>query len=222
MVFGIAKSSSNAVFGALRRNRKFRIALFVLVIVWPLTAWAGAAALITESPLAHADAIVVLGGSANYQERMREASSLLLQGCSERIVLTNDNLRGSWSTEQQRNPFFYERSRDELTQAGVPREQIDVLMTPVSSTQEEAVLVRQYALDRKMGSILIVTSPYHTRRARWIFSRVFRNSPIQIGVVSAKSGTESPSPLTWWFTARGWRLVPVEYVKMIYYVLKYA
>ena len=202
-------------------NRKLVIRFAVIVLTWPVVAWAAAAALIKETPLLHSDVIVVLGGSASYRERAREAAQLFMQGRSERIVITNDNLQGSWSSEQQRNPFFYERSRDELIGAGVARERIDVLMTPVSSTHEEALLLKQYAAGRNISSILIVTSPYHTRRAQLAFSRVFRNSPVQIGVVSAKSGMESPSPLTWWLTSRGWKSVPLEYAKMVYYFVKY-
>jgi uncharacterized SAM-binding protein YcdF (DUF218 family) len=195
--------------------------LFIFILFWPLVAWIGAVVLITEAPLEHADVIVVLGGSANYRERAREAAQLQLQGRSDRVVLTNDNLRGSWSSAQQRNPFFYERSRDEINDAGVPLDRIDVLMTPVANTHDEAMLVRQYAEERRLRSVLVVTSAYHSRRALWVFTRVFRNSGIQIGLVSVRHGAESPTPLTWWLTSRGWRSVPTEYIKMIYYVFKY-
>ena len=205
------------VSGARRLNPNLKKGLLIFVIGWPLLAWIVAAALIVEAPLPHADVIVVLGGSANYRERALEAAQLQLQGRSDHIVLTNDNLRGSWSSDQQRNPFFYERSRDEIVSKGVPVDRIEVLMTPVNSTHEEAMLLRQYANERNIRSILIVTSPYHTRRAQWVFMEVFENSGVQIGIISAKSGTESPLPITWWLTTRGWRLVPTEYFKMIHY-----
>jgi uncharacterized SAM-binding protein YcdF (DUF218 family) len=95
-------------------------------------------------------------------------------------------------------------------------------MTPVANTHEEAVLVRRYAEEQGLRSVLIVTSGYHSRRALWAFSRVFRNTDIQIGLISATLGNESPEAATWWLTARGWRSVPTEYVKMVYYVIKYG
>ncbi|HXQ72262.1 MAG TPA: YdcF family protein [Pyrinomonadaceae bacterium] len=190
-------------------------------MLWPFVAWVGARVLIIEAPLARADAIVVLGGSANYQERAREAARLLREGRAPIILLTNDNLRGPWSSVEQRNPFFYERSFDEIENAGVPADKIDVLMQPVSHTHEEAELVRQYALDRGFRSVLVVTSAYHSRRALWTFSRVFRDTDIIVGLIPASPGVETPRPATWWLTARGWKLVPTEYVKMIYYVVKY-
>ena len=195
--------------------------LLVCILIWPFAAWAGARLLITDAPLAKADAIVVLGGSANYKERTHEAARLLLDGHSPRILITNDDRRGPWSSAEQRNLFFHERAFEELKNAGVPAERVELLPQPVSGTHEEAELVRQYARDHRFQSVLIVTSAYHSRRALWTFSRVFRDTGVQIGLAHATTGGESPRPATWWLTRRGWRLVPTEYVKMIYYVVKY-
>jgi uncharacterized SAM-binding protein YcdF (DUF218 family) len=191
------------------------------ILIWPLAAWIGARLLITEAPLEKADAIVVLGGSANYKERAREAAKLLLEGRSQRILITNDNMRGPWSNAEQRNPFFYERALEEIRYAGVAASNTELLMKPVAGTYEEAELVRQYALEHGLHSVLIVTSAYHSRRALWVFTRAFRNTGIRIGLMHVKAADESPRPATWWLTVRGWRMVPTEYVKMFYYVVKY-
>ena len=203
-----------------RRRTAVKV-LLVCILIWPLAAWLGARLLITEAPLAKADAIVVLGGSANYKERAREAARLLQEGRAPLILLTNDNQRGPWSSVEQRNLYFYERALEELHNAGAPDQSVDVLMNEVSSTHEEAELIKQYATDHGLRSVLVVTSAYHSRRALWTFSRVFRDTGIQVGLTPASPGSDSPLPATWWLTARGWRLVPTEYVKMIYYVVKY-
>ena len=205
----------------MTRRRRIVKVLLVCILIWPLAAWAGARLLITEAPLAKADAIVVLGGSANYKERAHEAARLLLDGRSQRILITNDDRRGPWSSAEQRNLFYYERAFEELKNAGVPAERVELLPQPVSGTHEEAELVRQYAENRGFQSVLIVTSAYHSRRALWTFSRVFRDTGVQLGLVAATAEVETPPPATWWLTRRGWRLVPTEYVKMIYYVVKY-
>ena len=203
-----------------RRRRIIQI-LLVCILLWPVLAWLGARLLITEAPLDKADAIVVLGGAANYRERAREAARLLLDGHSQLILITNDNTRGPWSQTEQRNPFFNERARKEITEAGVPGDKVDLLMQPVSSTHEEAELVKQYAVDHALKSVLIVTSAYHSRRALWTFSRVFRDTGIQVGLIRVDPGDQSPRPATWWLTRRGWKFVPTEYVKLLYYVVKY-
>lgn len=205
----------------MNRRRNLVKILLVCILIWPFAAWIAARLLITEAPLAKADVIAVLGGSANYRERAHEAARLLLDGRAQRIVITNDNQRGPWSSADQRNLFFYERAFDEIESAGVPAAEIEVLMTPVGGTHEEAELVKQYAVEHRLNSVLIVTSVYHSRRALWTFSRVFRDTGIQVGLTAARPGTDSPPPAIWWLTVRGWRLVPAEYVKMIYYVVKY-
>lgn len=204
----------------MSRRRIARI-FISCILIWPLLAWGGARLLITDAPLENADAIVVLGGSANYRERSREAAKLMLEGRAPRVLITNDNMTGPWSSVDQRNLFFYERSLKVITNAGVPANSVEVLMQPVSSTQEEAELVRQYAAEHRLNSVLIVTSAYHSRRALWTFSRAFRDTGIRIGLINVKPGDQSPRPATWWLSIRGWRLVPTEYVKMLYYVIKY-
>ena len=177
--------------------------------------------MIIQAPLEKADAIIVLSGSANYKERTREAANLLLDGRSQRILITSDATPGPWSSVDQRNLFFYERAIRELRAAGVPESNIELLAQPVTSTKEEADIARQYAEEHRLNSILVVTSPYHSRRAFWTFSRVFRKTKIQVGLISPSPGAQSPGPATWWLSVKGWRLVPTEYVKMIYYVIRY-
>lgn len=204
----------------MRSRRGFLKFVSCCILIWPFAAWAGAKFLITEAPLDKADAIVVLSGSATFRERAHEAARLYFEGRAPRILLTNDNHQGWWSSAQQRNLFFYERSLEELKKSGVPSESVEVLMQPVSSTYDEAELIRDYAQQRGLRSILIVTSAYHSRRALWVFTRVFRDTGIQVGLVIARR-EESPSPVKWWLTLRGWQFVPTEYVKMVYYLINY-
>ena len=173
-----------------------------------------------EAPLDKADAIVVLGGSGTYKERAHEAARLLHEGRSQRILVTNDNTQGPWSPADQRNLFFYERSLQELRSADVLPQSVEVLPQPVTSTYDEAQEIKAYALQHGLRSILIVTSAYHSRRALWVFTRVFRDTGIQVGLVIARR-EESPSPANWWLTLRGWQFVPTEYVKMVYYLINY-
>ena len=62
--------------------------------------------------------------------------------------------RGPWSSAEQRNLYFYERSLEEIQNAGVPAHSVDVLMNEVGSTHEEAKLVKQYAVEHGLQSVL--------------------------------------------------------------------
>ena len=189
----------------------------LLLCVWAVVAWGAAKFLIVDTPLNRADMIVVLSGSAVYKERTERAAEYYRQGLSDRILLTNDNLRGEWSSAEQRNPFFYERARDNLLRLGVPAERVVVLHKPVNGTYDEAEALKEYAVANKLRSLLVVTSAYHSRRALWTLSRVFAGTGIEIGLQSVETGEQTPAPATWWFHLRGWQMVGGEYVKNVYY-----
>jgi uncharacterized SAM-binding protein YcdF (DUF218 family) len=200
--------------------RKLPIALAV-ILSWPLIAWVAARALVVNSDLMQADALVVLGGSSTYLERTQQAAQLFRQGRFPVIVLTNDNIQSGWSAAQQRNPLFVELAVDELVRHGVPANQIEVVPGAVNSTHDEALRLRDYSSQRQFRSLMIVTSAYQSRRALWTFARVFSGRNIRVGVSPAATGEQSPSPATWWWHGRGWKLVPAEYAKIIYYRINY-
>ncbi len=204
------------------RNRIWRRLAFVFllaVLCW-LAAWFGARWLIVSAPLEHADVIVVLSGSSAFVERTQLAAQLYAAGRSKKILLTNDNQQGGWLSAEQRNPFFYELARGELQRGGVPESNIEVIGSPVDGTEDEAIALRKYAKANGVRSVLIVTSPYHSRRALRTFRRVLADSGITVGL-AVPTGRQTPRLATWWLSRRGWELVPTEYVKMAYYWLFY-
>jgi uncharacterized SAM-binding protein YcdF (DUF218 family) len=200
--------------------RALSVCLLVLV-AWPPAAWVAARALIVHANVLQADAIVVLAGSSTYVERAQQAAQLFQAGRAPRIVLTNDSIRSGWSVEEQRNPLFVERAVEQLRARNVPPEKIELVSGFVSSTYEEATRIRDFARDHNWHSILLVTSAYQSRRALWVFQRVFDGSGVSIGIDAAAPGLQSPPPTTWWFHSLGWKSVPGEYLKIIYYRINY-
>jgi len=201
----------------MKRTARLTLSALVLLTAWTLLAWIAARWLIVSKPLVRADAIVMLSGSATFRERAEHAAKLYQEGRSPRVILTNDNLRSGWSSAQQRNPYFYERALDDLLARGVPRQDIEVLATPVTSTYDEAALLREYSERHGLHSLLIVTSAYHSRRALWTFRYVFGESAIVVGLEPANTGAQSPRPLIWWLSLLGWRTVATEYPKLVIY-----
>jgi len=191
------------------------------MIAWVVLAWAAARALIVRKEINRADSIVVLAGSSSYQERVRHAAEMFKAGRASKIILTNDHHRGGWSQQKQTNPLFVEFANDELQNLGVPPEQIEILSTSTQGTYNEAMLLRDYAKTKRLKSLLIVTSAYHSRRALWTFARVFEGTGVDIGIESPDPGEQTPYPATWWFHLHGWQMVPMEYVKLAYYHIHY-
>jgi uncharacterized SAM-binding protein YcdF (DUF218 family) len=217
---GTTHTFSPAAPAARRAWRRVRLGLSLL-LCWSVVAWVAARALVVNADLKRADVIVVLGGSSTFVERTRTAAQLFREGRAPRIILTNDGQQGAWSSAEQRNPYSFERAAEELRRAGVPAEKIEVLPQLVSSTYEEASLLRGWTSAQNVRSVLVVTSAYHSRRALWTLRRAFQNSGVEIGLEAAPAGQQTPSPVAWWLHPRGWRLVAVEYLKIIYYHVRY-
>ncbi len=211
------RSSSGA---RRRRVRQLAPVLVAAALTWPFLAASAERFLNIRADLAHADAIYVFAGSSAYLERAHCAAELFKQGRAPKIILSNDGQRNGWSEALQRNPFFTEAARAELERAGVPPERIEQLPQIVSSTYEEATLLRDYARAQNLRSILAVTSAYHSRRALWSLKTACRGTNIETGI-SAPTTKQSASPInaTWWLSLRGWREIGGEYLKLIYYSL---
>lgn len=201
-------------------RRGLIVALTSLVTFW-ISGAAAASYLIVERPVEQADLIVVLGGAAAYVERADTAAALFRAGAAPKILLTNDGLQSGWDESEKKNPYFYERSKSELIAKGVPASSIEILMTPVDGTMDEAKLVCAEVLKRNLTSFLIVTSPYHTRRALWSFQRINLKNGTQltIGIKAALSGHTCSKWYCWWLSADSWMAIPSEYVKLAYYWL---
>ncbi len=201
--------------------KKYFIRFLIFLVAWFLLAWVAAHVLIVHVEIQRADVIVVLGGSSTYMERTHKAAQLWREGRAPKILLTNDGLRGGWSNEERRNPYFVERAKRELLQQGVNENAIEVAPEIVGSTQDEAILLREILPEQNIRSVLIVTSPYHTRRALRVMKHAFRDTSIEIGITSPPTGEQSPNPLFWWLSLPGWRYVAGEYMKLAYYWLFY-
>ena len=203
----------------MRRRRIIKV-LVLFLVVWVVLAWVAARALIVKAEIGSADALVVLSGSSSYLERTQKAAELYRQGRAPLVLLTNDHTRGGWSQALQTNPFFVDRALAELTKQGVPAERIRIVPGVAASTHSEAVIVKDYAAAQGLRSVLIITSAYHSRRALRTFRTSFADTKLIIGLDSTSRSETSVA--LWWLSPSGWRDVAGEYVKLIYYWLKYG
>jgi uncharacterized SAM-binding protein YcdF (DUF218 family)/glycosyltransferase involved in cell wall biosynthesis len=149
------------------RGRVFRAAalvllLYLVVFQTPLI-WFLAEPLRVAAPPRHADAIVVFAGGVGesgtagggYQERVSYAVDLYKAGYAPRLIFSSGFVFAFREAEVM---------RDLATTLGVPAQAI-VLEKRASSTFENVVLVRDILRDETSHAILLVSSPYHMRRA---------------------------------------------------------
>jgi uncharacterized SAM-binding protein YcdF (DUF218 family) len=194
--------------------------LFGVPIAW-LALRLLAVGLIVSRPLPRADSIVVLSGSAAYRERVAHAAMLYRQRVAPRVLITNDALLGGWLESIHRNGYSWEFAVQWLVADGVPASSIALVPPPFCDTYSELRAVREYAEAHHLGSLVLVTSAYHSRRALWTAGRLFQGHAITVGMDPARPGDQTPGPSTWWMSTRGWRWVVGEYLGLARYRWRY-
>ncbi len=142
---------------------------------------------IIEDPIDKADAIIVLSDDNFYADRATRAAELFREGKAPVVVASGRRLRPSAG--------IAELMEHDLVERGVPRDKIVRFAHDADGTREEAEALARFAKERKWRSIIVVTSNYHTRRARYILRRVFPQD-IEVRVASARDGDFDPQ--RWW------------------------
>lgn len=156
------------------KHRKLYITIsiiFALLIMAAIThrLWLEAIArfLIVEDDLSPADVIVVLGGGGS--ERIRHGIKLYQSGYGAWTIMTGmqHRLPGVTTT-------WARFAKQEAVSLGVPEDAI-MLEEKATDTDENAEYVKDLMVDKNLKSAIIVSSPYHMRRARMIFREVFED-----------------------------------------------
>ncbi len=159
---------------------------------------------VVDEPALHADAIVVLGDDNYYADRATHATELYRQGVAGIVVASGRRLRP--------NAGMSELMEHDLVERGVPKEKIVRFAHDADGTSEEAAALEHLAEQHKWKSVVLVTSNYHTRRARYIFQKVFP-AGIAVSVGSARDGDFDPQ--RWWEKRKSIKLFAREMAGML-------
>lgn len=174
-----------------------------VLILWFRTPWPLLAGLlVVDDRPEKVDVLITLGGDS---ERGLYAAQLYRSGLAPKIIMT-----GCGSSAAQMAAG--------AVQAGVRAQDI-MLEEKAENTYQNAVYSKDIVLKQNFKSAIIVTSPYHMRRAKLVFGRVFRNTGIKLLYSATKDSG---------FNADGQcrseidrQIVKMEYMKMIYYWFRY-
>jgi len=159
---------------------------------------------IIEDPLDKADALIVLGDDNFYADRATRGVQLFREGKAPVVVASGRRLRP--------NAGIAELIEHDLVERGVPKDKIVRFTHDGDSTLEEAEGLRRMAKERKWRKVIVVTSNYHTRRARYIFRRVFPQG-IAVSIASTRDGDFDPEH--WWETRKSIKELTREFAGML-------
>jgi uncharacterized SAM-binding protein YcdF (DUF218 family) len=159
---------------------------------------------IVEDADSKADALIVLSDDNFYADRATRAAELFREGKAPIVVASGRRLRPMAG--------IAELMEHDLVERGVPKDRIVRLAHNADSTREEAEALTKLAAQRKWHSVIVVTSNYHTRRARYIFRKVFPQG-IEVHVASARNGDFDPQH--WWEQRKSIKELTREFEGMV-------
>lgn len=183
-----------------------KILLFLLaIVVLMICSIVGIGFLLSpQDPLELGDVIIVISGGET-EQRVAEGVKLYQDGWAPLMIMSG-------------------AARDEGIANAVAMKQIAVIQGVVPDhilVEEEAVdtfgnavktreIIEQY----KLNKIILVTSPYHQRRAALVFKKVLSDLPVKIINHSASDSAWRKNG--WWFNAWARQLTLSELKKVIY------
>ncbi|HEX4076491.1 MAG TPA: YdcF family protein [Candidatus Acidoferrales bacterium] len=173
--FSVSRSRSS------HRARTIVILLvaFALVTGVVLTFRAIGRWLVRPDPLAPADAIAILSGSM--PARAEEAARLFQMGYAHKVWIT---LPVSPAEQLAHMGISYageaDYSRLVLIHEGVPAQAIRILPEPIVDTQQEVEEINREARAEGDRTVMIVTSPQHTRRVKALWRKLVGREPAAI------------------------------------------
>jgi uncharacterized SAM-binding protein YcdF (DUF218 family) len=188
--------------------------LFVLGVV------AGVVLLLTAGlwlqsadPPVPSDAMVVLGGNFS---RPAYAAELFQMGMAKKVFVgrayrkKGERILDQYLIAYPREEEIYKAV---LRKKGVPAEAVEYYGDELLSTVQEAETLASQ-LGPGPGKLLVVTSPYHVRRARMVFTDYFPGWDVRVVATPL-----DPMPTAWWTEQESARQVILEIPKTLFYLV---
>jgi DUF218 domain len=213
-------SRASSVVGTGRARRVAATALMLAVLL--ALAWLerepllrGAADLWTVSDeVTPADAVAVLGGGLDV--RPFAAAALYKKGLVRRVLISQ--VADGQAAEINAIQGHTEANRQVLLRLGVPASAIEVFGTTNETTNDEAVALRNWAEHNGASVVIVPAEIFTARRVRWILQQVLGpRVRVEVPVFKQRQYTA----LNWWKSDQGIVAFQNEFIKYIYYRLRY-
>jgi uncharacterized SAM-binding protein YcdF (DUF218 family) len=198
------------------------IVIYMLIAYFhaPILTVMGKYLVVKHSP-EKSDLIVCLSGS-NVERGLATADAYDM-GFAPKIFLARETPPDGAAVLMERG-LNYPENKDLLLMLlkglGVPRDAMLISDKSVESLFEEAEMVKKVVDDGGYRSIIVITSPTHSRRAWLTFRKVFRGDE-NIRILVTPTSYSNYKPEEWWKKGPYAHEVISEYGKLIYNSLKY-
>lgn len=185
--------------------------LALFVCRGPVLSGAGRFLDVSDTP-SRSDYAMVLGGGSD--TRPFVAAALYKAGLATSVLVPRV-ATSPWSAAEGHPPEG-EVIRKVLLARGVPQEAIVILDGECATTRDEAAALAGFLSRRPGRTVAVVTSAYHTRRARAIFRAATGEAAGRLSFVGAPADDYDTD--TWWLSEDGFTAYLREYGKLAAYL----
>lgn len=202
-----------------RKRRRWKVAgsltcLLVLLYIFrsPVLSAAALWLDVTEQP-SPCEYVMVLGGCTD--TRPFYAAALIRAGYAQ-SALVPAAVSDDESAAESVSANLVEQV---LLHEGIPKSSVERLQQPCRSTFDEARSLAAFLRVHPNATVIVLTTDYHTRRARWIFRRELGDASTRVRYVGVPA--EDFDAHNWWKSRDGFVMYFSEYVKCLYYWVHY-
>lgn len=155
-----------------------------------------------------ADAIIILGGDSD-GSRLRKGLQLHDEQLALQLILVSGGNSKAWQNVAKKHcPDCNLENREAIFLDGS------------TDTRTDAQLSLAYCLANNLQTTLVVTSPYHSRRAQFVFNDIFAGSGVSATVISSGDYGRLLSPeAAWWRDRLTLETVWLEFGKILFWEL---
>ena len=170
--------------------------------------------LVVKDDFSHAEVAVVLSGEPI--GRMLAARDLYRRGLVKRILVIPEP---SFPADEELirlglvDPKLPPLPRRILVASGVPQSQFEILPEPSEGTIHEALAVQKFFQGKIPQSMVLITSKFASRRARFVFRRIFLKE--KTAIYAFPTPYDAFEPKQWWRRPRNALQVVNEYLKFL-------
>ena len=157
------------------------------------------------------DVIIVISGDKG--ERLQHAINLFHKQYADYLLVS-----GCYHREHINS--YTPAMRKQALSLGVPSEKIIMDLGSNSGTGDQAINVIKIIKEKEFNGAILVTSNYHTRRAKMIFQRSCQKDHIEL--LLSYPTIESSHFNEGWNNGLTRKIVAIELIKLIWYWLSFS
>ena len=162
-----------------------------------------------QDPLRSADAIVAISGGET-DLRVKESVKLYQQHWAPLLIMS-----GAARDEGESNAEAMQRL---AVNSGIPPDRI-LVEKEAKTTVDNAIYIKQLLADHQVHSIILVTSPYHQRRAFLTFAHYLG---AQVAIINHSAADSAWRKNGWWKDAWARKITLSELQKIAYLAVVFA